>query len=82
MEKEEREMEKVLFFLLGVGVTIYIYETYVEKKGKKIEKILPKKLAILLEECSMQIGERQKQLNRDLTEEEKDNILDDCYKEI
>ncbi len=75
-------MNELLFFLLGIGVTIYVSETYAEKRGKKIEKILSKKLARLLEECSMQIGIRQKQLNRDLTEDEKDNILDKCYREI
>ena len=36
---------------------------------------------ILLEESSKRIGERQKELNRKLTEEEKDKILDDCYNE-
>lgn len=75
-------MNGVLMFILGAATTIYAYETYAERKGNKIEKLLPRKLAELLEECSMRVGERQKQLKRDLTEEEKDQILDKCYKEM
>lgn len=70
-----------LAFILGVAVTIFVYETYFEKKGLKVEDLLSTKLAILLEESSKRIGERQKELNRKLTEEEKDRILDDCYNE-
>ena len=71
----------ILAFILGVAVTIFIYETYFEKKGIKVEDLLSTKLAILLEESSKRIGVRQKELNRKLTEEEKDRILDDCYNE-
>ena len=70
-----------LAFILGVAVTIFVYETYFEKKGLKVEDLLSTKLAILLEESSKRIGEKQKELNRKLTEEEKDRILDDCYNE-
>lgn len=70
-----------LAFILGVAVTIFVYETYFEKKGLKVEDLLSTKLAVLLEESSKRIGERQKELNRKLTEEEKDKILDDCYNE-
>lgn len=72
----------ILFFILGVATTIYIYGFYVQIKEKKIEKLVPRKLEQLLEECTMRVGERQKQLNRSLTEEEKDNILDRCYREM
>ena len=71
----------ILAFILGVAVTIFVYETYFEKKGLKVEDLLSTKLAVLLEESSKKIGERQKELNRKLTEEEKDRILDDCYNE-
>ena len=71
----------ILAFILGVAVTIFVYETYFEKKGLKVEDLLSTKLAILLEESSKRIGEKQKELNRKLTEEEKDRILDDCYNE-
>lgn len=71
----------ILAFILGIAVTIFVYETYFEKKGLKVEDLLSTKLAVLLEESSKTIGERQKELNRKLTEEEKDKILDDCYNE-
>ena len=71
----------ILAFILGVAVTIFVYEIYFEKKGLKVEDLLSTKLAILLEESSKRISERQKELNRKLTEEEKDKILDDCYNE-
>lgn len=71
----------ILAFILGIAVTIFVYETYFEKKGLKVEDLLSTKLAVLLEESSKRIGERQKELNRKLTEEEKDKILDDCYNE-
>ena len=75
-------MFNVLFFILGAAVAIFVYESYAEMEGKKVQRILPQKLDILLEKFSMKIGETQKQLNRDLTEDEKDIILDNCYKEI
>ena len=45
-----------LAFILGVAVTIFVYETYFEKKGLKVEDLLSTKLAILLEESSKRIG--------------------------
>lgn len=75
-------MFNVLFFILGGAVAIFVYESYAEMEGKKVQRILPQKLDILLEKCSMKIGETQRELNRDLTEDEKDIILDNCYKEM
>ena len=72
----------VLFFILGVAVTVYLYERYVEKKEISIQRLLPKKLEELLEECSLRISEREKQLDRELTEEEKNSILEKCYNEM
>lgn len=69
----------VLGFVFGVALTIGIYETIAEKKGGKIEKILSNKMALLLQESSIRIGERQKILKRELSEDEKDKILDECY---
>ena len=43
------------------AVTIFFYETYFEKKGLKVEDLLSTKLAILLEESSKKISERQKE---------------------
>lgn len=69
----------VLGFIFGVALTIGIYETIAEKKGYKIEKLLSNKMALLLQESSIRIGERQKILKRELSEDEKDKILDECY---
>lgn len=69
----------VLGFVFGVALTIGIYETIAEKKGGKIEKLLSNKMALLLQESSIRIGERQKILKRELSEDEKDKILDECY---
>lgn len=69
----------VLGFIFGVALTIGIYETIAERKGGKIEKLLSNKMALLLQESSIRIGERQKILKRELSEDEKDKILDECY---
>lgn len=69
----------VLGFIFGVALTIGIYETIAERKGGKIEKLLSNKMALLLQESSIRIGERQKRLKRELSEDEKDKILDECY---
>lgn len=68
-------------FILGVALTIGIYETKAGMKGDKIQKLLSKKMSLLLQESSMRIGERQKILKRELTENEKNKILDECYEE-
>ena len=70
------------FFVLGIATAICGYITYTDYRGKNIERLLPNKLAVLLEECSMRIGEKEKQLNRELTEDEKNTILDECYNEM
>lgn len=69
----------ILGFIFGMALTIGIYETIADRKGGKIQNLLSRKMSILLQESSMRIGERQKILKRDLTEEEKDKILDECY---
>ena len=69
----------ILGFIFGMVLTIGIYETIADRKGGKIQNLLSRKMSILLQESSMRIGERQKILKRDLTEEEKDKILDECY---
>lgn len=69
----------ILGFIFGVALTIGIYETKAGMKGEKIQKLLSRKMSVLLQESSMRIGERQKILKRELTEDEKDKILDECY---
>lgn len=71
------------YFIFGVvfagTVALYLYFKSEEKKYEKINDLTSKRLERLLEQTSMRIGERQKELNRNLTEEEKNVILDECY---
>lgn len=71
------------YFIFGVvfagTVALYLYFKSEEKKYEKINNLTSKRLERLLEQTSMRIGERQKELNRNLTEEEKNVILDECY---
>ncbi len=68
--------------LLGGAMAVVLYETYYERKEKNVSKILAPKLEKLIEKSSMKIAIRQKKLNRELTMEEKDKILDECYNEM
>lgn len=72
----------ILAFIFAVAVTIVIYETYYEKKEKKIERLLASKVEVLIEMSSKKIFEKQTELNRELTEVEKNKILDECYNKI
>ena len=71
------------YFILGAifsgAVALYVYLRNEEKKGERINKLTSKRLERLLEQTTMRIGERQNELNRNLTEEEKNVILDECY---
>lgn len=68
--------------LLGGAMVVVFYETYYESKEKNISKILAPKLESLIEKSSMKIAIKQKNLNRELTVEEKNKILDECYNEM
>ena len=72
----------ILTFIFAVAVTIVVYETYYEKKEKKIGSLLAPKVETLIEMSSKEIFIKQKELNRNLTETEKNKILDDCYIKI
>ncbi len=72
----------MLEFILGGAIVVFIYETYFEWKEKRISKILAPKLEKLIEKSSMKIAIKQKDLNRELTIEEKNKILDECYIEM
>ena len=72
----------ILVFIFAVALTIIVYETYYEKKEKKIGKLLAPKVEILIEMSSKKIFEKQTELNRELTEAEKNKISDECYSKI
>lgn len=76
-------MRVILYFMGGViaGIlaALYFYLTIAERKEKKLNDLLSKKLEDLLENTTVKISERQKELKRVLTEDEKNKILDECY---
>lgn len=72
----------VLALVFGVAVAIFGYETYFEKKEKKIGQLIAPKLEELIEVSSMRIALKQKEENRMLSAEEKNKIFYDCCNEI
>lgn len=71
------------YFILGAifagAVSLFIYLKSEEKRDARISRLTSNKLEKLLEQTTMRIGEKQNELNRGLTEEEKNKILDECY---
>lgn len=72
----------ILAIIFAVGVTIVAYETYYEKKEKKVGELLAPKVELLIEMSSKRISEKQNELNRVLTDNEKNKIVDECYNRI
>lgn len=72
----------ILAIIFAVAVTIVIYETYYEKKEKKVGELLAPKAELLIEMSSREICKKQRELKRLLTENEKNDILDECYSKI
>lgn len=75
-------MEIILAIIFGGAVVTFIYETYYEKKDKKVGELLAPKAEELIEVSSKKIFEKQKELNRGLTAKEKNEILDECYNNL
>ena len=74
-------IEAIFAFFVGVGITAGVYEFMYEVDGKKAHRLASKTWIDVLEGSSMWIGERQKILKRELTEEEKDKVVDEFYTE-
>ena len=72
----------IIAVILAVSITIWAYETYYEKQEKKVNRVLAPKIEFLIQESSRKIAIREKELNKELTNSEKDKILDECYQEI
>lgn len=70
-----------IFIFLGVGIASGCYELLAELRNKKINKLISKSLVDILEGSTMRIGERSKILKRELTEAEKDKVIDEYYNE-
>lgn len=71
----------ILGILFGMVIVKLIDEVIYVLRAKKINRCLSKTLIDLLEVSTMRIGERENILKRELTEEEKDKVIDDFYKE-
>lgn len=74
-----------LGILLGIGLAVFYFMNREEKIEKQIEmnqKIYStKKLDITMENVVKNINEKIKELKRELTEDEKNEIIVQCYKE-
>ena len=74
-----------LGILLGIGLAVFYFmnrEERIEKQIKIDQKIYSTKiLDITMENVFKNINEKIKELKRELTEEEKNEIIVKCYKE-
>ena len=75
-------MDIILAIMFGIALAIVIYESYYEKKEKKIQTLLAPKAEELIEVSSLTIAKKQRELKRELTEHEKNEILDECYSKL
>lgn len=76
------EIEAIYFILglvLGIAVAIYFYESFREKAMVAGERFVSKKLKVALDNSSDIICQKIKELKRELTETEKDEIIRECY---
>lgn len=74
-----------LGILLGIGISVYFWadrEEKIEKEIKSNQKIFSsQKLDKTMESVVEKITKRMKQLDRELTEDEKDEIIIEAYKD-
>lgn len=75
----------VLGILLGLGIAIYLWANREEKIENKIKQdqiiFSTKKLDMTMETVVERISNNIKELKRELTEDEKNEIIIQCYKE-
>jgi hypothetical protein len=73
----------ILGIILGVGISLYVYVTREEKIEEQItlnrRLFSSKRLDASLEKAVGLMKNQIKSLNRELTDEEKDNIIYRCY---
>lgn len=74
-----------LGMILGISLAVYYFmnrEEKIEKRIKLDQKMYStKKLDITMESVVENINMKIKELKRELTEEEKDEIIEQCYKD-
>lgn len=68
--------------IFGVAITIIFYETFYEKKIKKVNTLLAPIAEKAIEASSIKIYIKQKELNRELTDKEKNEIFCECCNKI
>ena len=69
----------ILAIIFGGAFVTVLYESYYERKERKLGDLLAPKLQDLIEISSLKILKKQKEMKRVLTEDEKNKILDECY---
>lgn len=82
-------MEKYIYLILGVILGIAIEMYYMAKREEKIEKTIKsnqktystEKLDITMESVVEKIDLKISEVKRELTEDEKNEIIIQCYKE-
>ena len=88
-EWEESKMNQYTYFALGIvlGISLAVYyfmnrEEKIESRIKLDQKIYSTKLLdITMESVVKKINEKIKEVKRELTEDEKNEIIKECYKE-
>ena len=75
----------ILGILLGLGVAIYFWadrEEKIERRIRRDQKLFStEKLDKTMESVVDRINEKIKEIKRELTEDEKNEIIEQCYKE-
>lgn len=75
----------MLGILLGLGIAVYFICSRDEKIEKKMaydrKMFSTKKLDVTMENIVQRIQNKIKELKRELTEDEKNEIIIECYKE-
>lgn len=75
----------ILGILLGLGIAIYFWadrEEKIERRIKRDQKLFStEKLDKTMETVVNRINEKIKEIKRELTEDEKNEIIVQCYKE-
>ncbi len=82
-------MNQYIYFALGIvlGISLAVYyfmnrEEKIESRIKLDQKIYSTKLLdITMESVVKKINEKIKEVKRELTEDEKNEIIKECYKE-
>lgn len=81
----DKYMYLVLGILLGIGIALYFFasrEEKIEETIKRDKKIYSsERLDLTMENVVDRINDRIKEVRRELTEDEKNEIIIQCYKD-